>query len=144
MVRLPLEEVVLRCRAIETSSCLPVSNIFESMLDSPPKKHVEQAVDFLKLVTALDGSEKLTDLGRFVVGLPIDVRLGRMLLYGVLLKCLDPILTICAALSLGKSIFTKPFGQDVQASLAHAKFRSGMLLAFYQLWFCLILCDTCL
>jgi HrpA-like RNA helicase len=41
--------------------------------------------------------------------MPMDVRLGKLVLYGIFFKCLDPILVVCAAISFGKSPFeTKP------------------------------------
>lgn len=41
----------------------------------------------------------LTDLGRILAFLPIDPQLSRLLLFGLFLKCFDPILTLVAALS---------------------------------------------
>jgi len=48
---------------------------------------------------ALDAWEDVTELGNHLLDLPIEPRLGKMVLYAVLLKCLDPVLTIvcCAA-----------------------------------------------
>jgi HrpA-like RNA helicase len=43
---------------------------------------------------ALDSFEDLTELGHHLADLPVEPRLGKMVLYAVVLKCLDPILTI--------------------------------------------------
>lgn len=48
---------------------------------------------------ALDPFEDLTELGHYLVDLPIEPRLGKMILYAVILKCLDPILTIACTLA---------------------------------------------
>jgi HrpA-like RNA helicase len=39
--------------------------------------------------------------------LPIDVRLGKMLVLGSVFRCLDPLLTVAACLS-AKPLFTAP------------------------------------
>ena len=50
-------------------------------------------------IDALDPYEDMTALGSHLVDLPVEPRFGKMVLYGVLLKCLDPILTIVCALA---------------------------------------------
>jgi len=53
----------------------------------------------LQQMDALDGSEELTELGRHLADLPVEPHLGKMVLHAVVLKCLDPILTIVCALA---------------------------------------------
>ena len=48
---------------------------------------------------ALDQSEELTELGRHLADLPVDPHLGKMVLNSIVLKCLDPVLTIVCSLS---------------------------------------------
>ena len=48
---------------------------------------------------ALDNSEELTELGRHLADLPIEPHLGKMVLNSIVLKCLDPILTIVSCLA---------------------------------------------
>ena len=51
-------------------------------------------------VKALDPEdEALTPLGRMLVRMPVDAQIGKMLVFGCLLRCLSPCLTIAAALS---------------------------------------------
>lgn len=45
------------------------------------------------------GSEALTRLGRHLAALPLPPAAGKLLLYGVLLRCLDPLLTIACSLA---------------------------------------------
>ena len=56
---------------------------------------------FIKLqqMDALDDSEELTELGRHLADLPVDPHLGKMVLNSIVLKCLDPVLTIVCSLS---------------------------------------------
>jgi hypothetical protein len=42
---------------------------------------------------------ELTDLGKHIAQLPLDPQLARLLLFGIALKCLNPIVTLVAALS---------------------------------------------
>ena len=51
------------------------------------------------LQRALDDKEDLTPLGYHLAKLPIDPYSGKMLLFGAMFSCLDPILTIAACLS---------------------------------------------
>ena len=54
---------------------------------------------FGQQIDALDPYEDLTELGHHLADLPVDPRYGKMILYSVVLKCLDPILTIACALA---------------------------------------------
>ena len=46
-----------------------------------------------------DENERFTELGRILVDLSIEPHYAKMIIFGVLLRCLDPILTIVCALS---------------------------------------------
>lgn len=48
---------------------------------------------------ALDRFEDLTEFGYHLVDLPIEPRLGKMILMSIFLKCLDPVLTITCTLA---------------------------------------------
>ena len=63
----------------------------------------------LRGVGALDKEEALTPLGYHLASLPVDVRIGKLLILGSVFKCLDSALTIAACLSY-KSPFVAPFG----------------------------------
>lgn len=61
-----------------------------------------------------------------------------MILFGAIFKCLDPILTIAAALSF-KSPFVRPFGKEDEADAARARFsvyNSDFLTIYkaYDVW----------
>ncbi|KAH9245625.1 hypothetical protein BASA81_016876 [Batrachochytrium salamandrivorans] len=125
MLRLELEEICLRARAIlGPYACSgSLSTLFSSMPEPPPETRVQRSLDLLNMVKALDNNENLTRLGRLLANLPLDVRLGKMLLFALFFNCLEPVLTICAVLSLGKSPFLSPIGQKGQASEVHDAFR---------------------
>lgn len=75
---------------------------------------------------SLGENEILTPLGVHLSNLPVDVHLGKMILFGAIFRCLDPILTIAAALSF-KSPFVRPFGKEDEADTARLRFRYGRL-----------------
>jgi ATP-dependent RNA helicase DHX29 len=75
-------------------------------------------------VRALTPSEEITPMGRLLSKLPTDVHLGKFLLTAALFRCLDPALTIAAALN-AKSPFVSPFGLEDKADLAKNSFRVG-------------------
>lgn len=66
-------------------------------------------------------------MGRLLSQLPTDVHLGKFLLMATVFKCLDPALTIAAALN-SKSPFISPLGREEEAERAKAAFRVGMIL----------------
>jgi ATP-dependent RNA helicase DHX29 len=63
-------------------------------------------------------------MGRLLSKLPTDVHLGKFLLTAALFRCLDPALTIAAALN-SKSPFVSPFGMEQEADRAKNSFRVG-------------------
>ena len=67
----------------------------------------------------------LTPLGYHLAQMPVDVRLGKMLLYGCMFNCLEPVLTVAAALG-GKSIFFRPpNADDKEVYSAHVHFMNS-------------------
>lgn len=73
-------------------------------------------------VRALTPTEDITPMGRLLSKLPTDVHLGKLLLIAVVFRCLDPALTIAAALS-SKSPFVTPLGMEEEADRAKNSFR---------------------
>ena len=53
----------------------------------------------LEDIGALNEQEHLTSLGRHLAALPLPPALGKMLLYGVLFSCLDPVLTVACCMA---------------------------------------------
>ena len=47
----------------------------------------------------LDVTSELTALGFHLASLPVDPRVGKMMIYGALFGCIDPLLTFAAAMS---------------------------------------------
>lgn len=75
----------------------------------------------------------LTPLGVHLAHLPVNVHIGKMIIFGVIFRCLDPILTIAAALT-SKTPFTRPLGEEIAADAARNNFRafnSDFLTIYY-------------
>jgi ATP-dependent RNA helicase DHX36 len=66
-------------------------------IEAPSPAGVEEAVNNLTRIGAFTEEEELTALGRVLASLPIHPTLGKMVVLGVLFKCLDPILVLGAA-----------------------------------------------
>ena len=93
-------------------------------LDPPSPKNVRRAIDSLIDVKALTTGEDLTPLGRQLAKLPLDVFLGKLILFGCIFRCVDATLTIAAILS-SKSPFSAPMGSRAQADQARLAYRKG-------------------
>lgn len=76
-----------------------IAEYLDRAIQPPSNIVTRNAVQLLKTIDALDSWEDLTELGSHLLDLPIEPRLGKMLLYAVVLKCLDPILTIVCLLA---------------------------------------------
>ncbi|CAE5962521.1 unnamed protein product [Arabidopsis arenosa] len=68
-------------------------------LEPPSESAINSAILLLQKVGALEGDEELTPLGHHLAKLPVDLLIGKMLLYGGIFGCLSPILSIAAFLS---------------------------------------------
>uniref|UniRef100_A0A3B5PSG3 RNA helicase n=1 Tax=Xiphophorus maculatus TaxID=8083 RepID=A0A3B5PSG3_XIPMA len=67
-------------------------------------------------LNALDHAENLTALGFHLARLPVEPHIGKLILFGALLGCLDPVLTIAASLSF-KDPFFIPLGKEKMADM---------------------------
>ena len=95
-----------------------VQSFLSRAMDPPPEDTVAYALKRLKLFGAINDTpagERLTGLGSVLSRLPVDPAIGRMLLFGCITQCLDPILTAAACLS-SRSPFFSPPGQRDEAS----------------------------
>ena len=78
------------------------------MLEPPSKESINAATKRLQDVGAFDCECVLTPLGHHLSALPVDVRIGKLILFGAIFCCLDSALTIAACLS-HKSPFISSF-----------------------------------
>ncbi len=111
--RCPIETIVLKCKKLNMGE--PRSTL-RLALQAPSLADIEMAIMTLKEVgavtTMIDGAVNpfdgnLTFVGMIMEGLPINVRLGKLVILGHAFGCLESCLVIAAALSL-KSFFVRP------------------------------------
>uniref|UniRef100_A0A663FD78 3'-5' RNA helicase YTHDC2 n=1 Tax=Aquila chrysaetos chrysaetos TaxID=223781 RepID=A0A663FD78_AQUCH len=95
----------------------------------------------LQTIDAMDPWEDLTELGYHLTELPVEPHLGKMVLSAVVLKCLDPVLTIACTLAY-RDPFVLPAlaSQKRAAMLCRKRFTAGtfsdhmVLLRAFQAW----------
>ena len=68
-------------------------------------------------------SSGLTALGFHLATLPVDPRVGKMMIYGALFGCIDPALTIAAAMS-ARNPFMSPFDKSEEADARRKEFST--------------------
>eukprot|EP00958_Prasinococcus_capsulatus_P013992 scaffold1456_cov392-Prasinococcus_capsulatus_cf.AAC.11 len=105
--RTPLEELCLQVRLIDPAAATTIEGFLSRAMEAPVANAVANAVHVLQDIGALDQDERLTTLGTHLAALPLHPRVGKMLLFGILFRCLDPILTIAAGSSY-RSPFVLP------------------------------------
>jgi len=97
LLRTPLEELCLTIKSLGLGKCEP---FIRKALQPPTPKSVHNAVELLVTIGALTReSETLTPLGRHLASLPVDPRVGKMLVTASTLGCLSPALTIAAGMA---------------------------------------------
>jgi len=104
-------------------------------LDPPDRRQVRDGIRLLQELAALDSSERLTPLGRRLAQLPVDPRLGRMVLEADRLGCAAEVVVIAAALSI-QDVRERPADNREEADRAHARFADERsdFLAYLNLW----------
>ncbi|KAI5124610.1 hypothetical protein M0805_004220 [Coniferiporia weirii] len=124
MMRLSLSDLALRIKIMKVNLGSSIEDVLTRALDPPSIVNIQRAVSSLVEVQALTSTEDITPMGRLLSKLPTDVHLGKFLLVAALFRCLDPALTIAAALN-SKSPFVSPFGQEQEADRAKCSFKIG-------------------
>ncbi|MGH2909729.1 MAG: ATP-dependent RNA helicase HrpA, partial [Solirubrobacteraceae bacterium] len=130
--RTNLASVILQMAALELGEVEAFP-----FLEPPDRRQVRDGVALLHELRALDPSaaHALTPLGRDLARLPIDPRLGRMVLEAGRLGCAREVIVIAAALSI-QDPRARPTEQRAQADRLHARFKdeSSDFLAYLNLW----------
>ncbi|KAE8210621.1 hypothetical protein CF327_g5518 [Tilletia walkeri] len=124
MLRLSLQELALKLKIMKIKIGDSIQDALTQALDPPTEVNVQRAVAALIEVKALTTTEEITPLGRHLSRMPLDVHMGKFLLIASMMRCLDPALTIAAALN-SKSPFVTPFGREDEADLAKSSFKAG-------------------
>uniref|UniRef100_A0A3B3T4R6 RNA helicase n=1 Tax=Paramormyrops kingsleyae TaxID=1676925 RepID=A0A3B3T4R6_9TELE len=140
LLRMPLQELCLHTKLLAPISC-SIAEFLSKAPEPPPVIMVRNAVQMLKTIDAMDPWEDLTELGYHLADLPVEPHLGKMVLCAVVLKCLDPILTIACTLAHREPFILPALASQKRAAmLSQKRFASGSfsdhmaLLRAFQAW----------
>lgn len=134
--RIPLHQIyLLTCVFLSGSSSnvlnkLKIHKFLTSAIESPSVDQLNEAENYLISLGALrlmkdhqdSNSIMITPLGCHISKLPVDVRIAKLLIFSTILRCLNPILTICAVLSY-HSPFLSPLDCRDEAKQIQQKFK---------------------
>ncbi|KAF8714746.1 hypothetical protein HU200_027269 [Digitaria exilis] len=116
MLRMPLTELCLQIKSLHLGD---IKSFLLKAVEPPNEESISSAVDLLYKVGAFEGHEELSPLGYHLAKLPVDVLIGKMMLYGAIFGCLSPILSVAAYLSY-KSPFLSPKDEKINVERAKA------------------------
>ena len=155
IARVPLDSLFLQIKALDLGRGDPCSFLLRA-LEPPSQQAISAAETALihigaiaqgsaanaQMHTASEAASiplELTPLGAHLARMPLDLRVGKMLLFGALLGCVDPVLTIAAAISISRHPFLSPVEQRSEAQAARAHLRTEKsdhlaLLRAYEGW----------
>ncbi len=91
-------------------------------IDPPSSRAIADGHQLLAELGAVDDAQQLTPLGRELARLPLDPRIGRMILEARERGALDEVLVIASALSV-QDIRDRPIDAQAQADQQHARFK---------------------
>ncbi|HSD62054.1 MAG TPA: ATP-dependent RNA helicase HrpA, partial [Burkholderiales bacterium] len=130
ILRSSLAAVILRMKALRLGDV-------ESFpfLDPPAPKAIADGYQLLAELGAVDEDRALTPTGAQLAKLPIDPRIGRMILAAKDAGCLGEVLIIAAALTV-QDPRERPFERQEAADQSHARFQDERsdFLGFLKLW----------
>jgi ATP-dependent helicase HrpA len=130
LLRSSLASVILRAKS------LGLGDVEEfPFLDRPSARALQDGYDLLWELGALNEEKSLSKTGEELARLPLDPRVGRMLIAAREEKCLEQVLVIAAALSV-QDPRERPQERAAVADERHARFADERsdFLAFLKLW----------
>ncbi len=104
-------------------------------LDPPDSRSIRDGVQLLVELGAFDTRGEITDLGRRLARLPVDPRLGRMILAADTEGCVAEVLVLAAALTIPDPR-ERPADKEEAARARHARFADdgSDFLSYLNLW----------
>ncbi|MEH3054003.1 MAG: ATP-dependent RNA helicase HrpA, partial [Patulibacter minatonensis] len=133
VLRTSLASVILRMAALGLGDVEAFP-----FLEPPDARQVRDGLNLLHelgAITSPSGTLELTDLGHRLARLPVDPRLGRMILEADRLGCASEVIAIAAALSI-QDPRERPEDKLAQAQQQHAQFAdaSSDFITFLNIW----------
>ena len=130
ILRSSLAGVILRMKSLQ----LGVVDDFP-FIEAPSKRAITDGYQLLAELGAVDDANELTPTGIELARLPLDPRVGRMILEARDRQALDEVLIIASALSV-QDVRDRPMEAQAQADQAHAKFddEKSEFSGYLKLW----------
>ncbi|MFZ3127324.1 MAG: DUF3418 domain-containing protein, partial [Rhodoferax sp.] len=130
IIRSSLAGVILRMKSLH----LGIVEDFP-FLERPTGRAIADGYQLLNELGAVDDANELTPLGIELSRLPLDPRVGRMLLEARSREALDEALVIASALSV-QDVRDRPMEAQQQADTAHKKFddEKSEFVGYLKLW----------
>ena len=130
ILRSSLAGVILRMQALHLGD---VENF--PFLEAPRPKAISDGYQLLNELGAVDDDKQLTRIGQALARLPLDPRVGRILLEAQQRGALNEALVIASALSV-QDVRDRPLEQQAQADQQHAKFddERSEFVSTLKLW----------
>ena len=130
ILRSSLASVILRMKALH------LGNVEEfAFIEPPQRRAIADGYQLLAELGAVDEDNELTGVGRTLAKLPLDPRVGRMILEAKDRNALDEVLVIASALSV-QDVRDRPMDKQAQADQQHAKFddEKSEFSGYLKLW----------
>ena len=121
ILRSSLAGVILRMKSLH----LGVVEDFP-FIEAPSKRAITDGYQLLAELGAVQEDNELTPIGQELARLPLDPRVGRMILEARSREALDEVLVIASAMSV-QDVRDRPMDAQAQADQQHAKFDDDNL-----------------
>ncbi len=130
ILRSSLAGVILRMKSLH----LGVVEDFP-FIEAPSKRAITDGYQLLAELGAVDDDNELTPIGQELARLPLDPRVGRMILEARGRNALDEVLVIASAMSV-QDVRDRPMDAQAQADQQHAKFDNDKseFTGYLKLW----------
>jgi ATP-dependent helicase HrpA len=130
ILRSSLAGVILRMKSLH----LGVVEDFP-FIEAPSKRAITDGYQLLAELGAVDDDNELTPIGQELARLPLDPRVGRMILEARHRNALDEVLVIASAMSV-QDVRDRPMDAQAQADQQHAKFDDDKseFTGYLKLW----------
>ena len=130
ILRSSLASVILRMKSLGLGDVRAFP-----FVEPPPARAIADGYDLLAELNAVDGDNELTPVGRELAKLPLDPRVGRMLLAARDNLALKEVLVVAAALSV-QDPRERPLDAQQAADQAHKRFADDRsdFVALLKLW----------
>lgn len=105
--RVPLMQVLLKLLSLGYGN---PKETLQTFLEPPATGNVEASLQLLRGIGAVGHSDKITPLGEYLALLPCDPRIGKMIIMGAVLQCLDSVLTVAACTDVSPYVASREHG----------------------------------